>query len=175
MKLAILGALRSIAEKKDAIAVAQHSYALLPCLRDENILVQRKVSALYRVLAEEGAAAIVARDVASIMHCFEATQAGQSSNNALGLGKLAPTTKGKQRKMENRLEPVGFFSSHPAIHVFPQPRVSDGQWEISLTLKANNSSLTAPLEALSAIACAGEGIAVSRVIERLLIGLRQEH
>ena len=43
---------------------------------DENILVQRKVSALYRVLAEEGAAAMVARDVTSIMHCFESTQAG---------------------------------------------------------------------------------------------------
>ncbi|CAK9097821.1 FGGY carbohydrate kinase domain-containing protein [Durusdinium trenchii] len=111
VKLAILGALRSIAEKNDAIAVAQHSYALLPCLKDENILVQRKVSALYRVLAEEGAAAMVARDVTSIMHCFESTQ-------------------------------------------------------------ASNSSLSAPLEALAAIACAGEGAAVARVVERLLIGLR---
>lgn len=76
MKLAILGALRSITEKGHAIAVAQHAYALLPCLKDENILVQRKVSALYRVLAEEGAAAMVARDVTSIMLCFEVTQAG---------------------------------------------------------------------------------------------------
>lgn len=75
VKLAILGALRSITEKGHAISVAQHAYALLPCLKDDNILVQRKVSALYRVLAEEGAAAMVARDVTSIMHCFEVTQA----------------------------------------------------------------------------------------------------
>ena len=77
MKLCILGALRSIAEKDLALQVAQHSYALLPCLKDEAILVQRKVSALYRVLAEEGAAALVARDVASIMQCFESTQASE--------------------------------------------------------------------------------------------------
>jgi len=75
VKLAILGALRSITEKGHAISVAQHAYALLPCLKDDNVLVQRKVSALYRVLAEEGAAAMVARDVTSIMHCFEVTQA----------------------------------------------------------------------------------------------------
>lgn len=111
VKLAILGALRSITEKGHAISVAQHAYALLPCLKDDNILVQRKVSALYRVLAEEGAAAMVARDVTSIMHCFEVTQ-------------------------------------------------------------ASGVSLMAPLEALSAIAGAGEGTAVARVIERLLAGLR---
>lgn len=111
MKLAILGALRSIAEKGLALTVAQHSYALLPCLKDEDLLVQRKVSALYRVLAEEGAAAMVARDVASIMQCFEATQ-------------------------------------------------------------ASNRSLMAPLEALTAIAGGGEGLAVARVVERLLSGLR---
>jgi len=75
VKLAILGALRSITEKGHAISVATHAYALLPCLKDENVLVQRKVSALYRVLAEEGAAAMVARDVTSIMLCFEVTQA----------------------------------------------------------------------------------------------------
>eukprot|EP00434_Breviolum_minutum_P006116 symbB.v1.2.005390.t1/scaffold316.1/size230253/5 len=111
VKLAILGALRSITEKGHAISVAQHAYALLPCLKDDNVLVQRKVSALYRVLAEEGAAAMVARDVTSIMHCFEVTQ-------------------------------------------------------------ASGVSLMAPLEALSAIAGAGEGTAVARVIERLLAGLR---
>eukprot|EP00435_Cladocopium_sp_Y103_P036137 s963_g9.t1 len=111
VKLAILGALRSITEKGHAISVAQHAYALLPCLKDENVLVQRKVSALYRVLAEEGAAAMVARDVTSIMLCFEVTQ-------------------------------------------------------------ANGVSLMAPLEALSAIAGAGEGTAVARVVERLLGGLR---
>jgi len=111
VKLAILGALRSITEKGHAISVATHAYALLPCLKDENVLVQRKVSALYRVLAEEGAAAMVARDVTSIMLCFEVTQ-------------------------------------------------------------ANGVSLMAPLEALSAIAGAGEGTAVARVVERLLGGLR---
>ena len=40
------------------------------------------------------------------------------------------------------------------------------------TLKANGVSLMAPLEALSAIAGAGEGTAVVRVVERLLGGLR---
>ena len=68
VKLAILGALRSIAEKGHAISVALHGSVLLPCLKDQDILVQRKVSALYRVLAEEGAASMVAQDVKSIMH-----------------------------------------------------------------------------------------------------------
>ena len=100
-----------LAENQQAVAVAQHAYALLPCLKDEDILVQRKVSSLYRVLAEEGQAAMIARDVASIMHCFEATQAA-------------------------------------------------------------NASLMAPLDALTAIASAGEGRAVARVVERLLGTLR---
>ncbi|CAE7572046.1 sel-11 [Symbiodinium natans] len=111
LKLAVLGTLRVLTENNQAMAVAQHSYALLPCLRDEDILVQRKVSSLYRVLAEEGQAAMIARDVASIMHCFEATQ-------------------------------------------------------------AVNASLMAPLDALTAIASAGEGRAVARVVERLLAALR---
>ena len=75
VKLAILGALRSLAEKGHAISVALHAYALQPCFKDEDIQVQRKVCALYRVLAEEGAATMVAQDVKSIMHCYEATQA----------------------------------------------------------------------------------------------------
>ena len=111
VKLAILGALRSIAEKGHAILVALHSSTLVKCLEDQDILVQRKVSALYRVLAEEGAAAMVAQDVQSIMHCFEATQ-------------------------------------------------------------ANGVPLTAPLDALSAIAVAGEGAAVASVIEPLLKSLK---
>ena len=111
LKLAVLGTLRVLAENSQAVSVAHHSYALLPCLKDEDILVQRKVSSLYRVLAEEGQAAMIARDVASIMHCFEATQ-------SLG------------------------------------------------------ASLMAPLDALTAIALAGEGRAVARVVERLLAALR---
>ena len=74
VKLAILGALRSLAEKGHAPLVALHSKALLQCLKDESAVVQRKVSALYRVLAEEGAASAVAQDVKSLMQCFEATQ-----------------------------------------------------------------------------------------------------
>ena len=50
------------------------------------------------------------------------------------------------------------------------------QWskwiEPNTALKASGVSLMAPLEALSAIAGAGEGTAVARVIERLLAGLR---
>ena len=111
LKLAVLGTLRVLAERDQAAAVARHCYALLPCLRDEDILVQRKVSSLYRVLADEGQAGVVARDVASIMHCFEATQ-------------------------------------------------------------AVNASLMAPLDALAAIASAGEAQAVARVVERLLAALR---
>lgn len=110
VKLAILGALRSLAEKGHATSVALHSSKLLACLKDD-ILVQRKVSALYRVLAEEGAASMVARDVKSLMHCFEATQ-------------------------------------------------------------ANGTPLAAPLDALSAIAIAGEGAAVAGVIEPLLRSLK---
>ena len=51
------------------------------------------------------------------------------------------------------------------------------QWlkwmEPNTALKASGVSLMAPLEALSAIAGAGEGTAVARVIERLLAGLRR--
>ncbi|CAE7845111.1 unnamed protein product, partial [Symbiodinium microadriaticum] len=111
VKLAILGALRSIAEKGHAVSVALHSNTLLPCLEDQDILVQRKVSALYRVLAEEGAAGMIAPDVKSIMQCFEATQ-------------------------------------------------------------ANGVPLAAPLDALSAIAIAGEGLAVASVVDPLLRSLK---
>lgn len=111
VKLAILAALRSIAEKGHAISVALHGSVLLPCLKDQDILVQRKVSALYRVLAEEGAASMVAQDVKSIMHCFQATQ-------------------------------------------------------------VSGVPLAAPLDALSAIAVAGEGLAVASVIEPLLTSLK---
>lgn len=111
VKLAILQALRSLAEKGHAVLVAQHSYALLGCLKDSEILVQRKASALYRVLAEEGAAAMVAQDVASLMSCFEASS-------------------------------------------------------------ARGAALSAPLDALSAIAVAGEAKAVTAVIDRLFKGLR---
>ena len=48
VKLPVLAALRSIAEKGHAVSVALHSNTLLPCLEDQDILVQRKVSALYR-------------------------------------------------------------------------------------------------------------------------------
>eukprot|EP00439_Symbiodinium_sp_Y106_P046383 s2791_g5.t3 len=111
VKLPVLAALRSIAEKGHAVSVALHSNTLLPCLEDQDILVQRKVSALYRVLAEEGAAGMIAPDVKSIMHCFEATQ-------------------------------------------------------------ANGVPLAAPLDALSAIAIAGEGLAVASVIDPLLRSLK---
>ena len=111
VKLAILGALRSIAEKGHAVSVALQSNTLLPCLEDQDILVQRKVSALYRVLAEEGAAGMIAPDVKSIMQCFEATQ-------------------------------------------------------------ANGVPLAAPLDALSAIAIAGEGLAVASVVDPLLRSLK---
>ena len=111
VKLAILGALRAVAEKGHAVLVAQHRDELVKCLKDEAILVQRKASALYRVLAEEGAAALVAQDVPSLMSCFEASRAG-------------------------------------------------------------GRALSAPLDALSAIAVAGEAKAVTCVIDRLLAGLR---
>jgi len=111
VKLALLGALRTLTERGHALTVAQHSYALVQVLKDEDLVVRRKVAALYRVLAEEGAAAMIARDVSSIMGCFEACQAG-------------------------------------------------------------NTSLMAPLEALTAIANAGEGTAVAHLVNRLLAGLK---
>ena len=152
VKLAILGALRSITEKGHAISVAQHAYALLPCLKDDNVLVQRKVSALYRVLAEEGAAAMVARDVTSIMHCFEVTQAE----------RLQIATDHRVRT--NPKDQVTWF------------HIIGNDWNgLNPTLPWRPVVFLsmAPLEALSAIAGAGEGTAVARVIERLLSGLRR--
>jgi len=66
--------LRSLAEKKQAFRVGMHTYAVVPLLTDEDPATQRKAAALFRVIAEEGAAPMIARFVPSIMSGFEASQ-----------------------------------------------------------------------------------------------------
>jgi len=70
----VLGTLRSLAEKKQAFRVGMHTYAVVPLLTDEDPATQRKAAALFRVIAEEGAAPMIARFVPSIMSGFEASQ-----------------------------------------------------------------------------------------------------
>jgi len=114
VRLAVLGTLRGLAEKKQAFRVSMHTYAVVPLLTDEDPAIQRKAASLFRVLAEEGAASTVARFVPSIMSGFEASQ-------------------------------------------------------------RNGNPLLAPLDALTAIAEAGEAAASAQVIERLVATLQDSH
>jgi len=113
VRLAALGTLRILAEQGQAVAVGSHSYAFAMCLKDEDPAIQRKAAALYRVIAEEGGAAIVSRDINIIMQCFENSQ-------------------------------------------------------------QKGASLLAPLDALTAIASAGEAAAVAQIVARLVAAMRDK-
>lgn len=145
---ATLGAMASTTRLAEPIA--KDLKPLVNCLRaKEEQGVRLEVLGTLRILVEQGQALAVG------MHCHEAVSCLKDEDSAV---------QRKAAALFRVLAEEG-GASFAAIHI---PSIMDC-FELS---QANHSSLLAPLEALAAIASAGEGPAVAQVTERLVAALR---